>query len=229
MSKLIQNAVIQEVLAEDASASQPEQRVSITLIEARDSLLSTTVDHSESSPKESLIQLAQKMGWRLIRLSGKIPIDKGWPASTGLTVDEAIQHPEKLGIICGEPSGRLFIVDIDGEKPEGLSVTPTVRTGSGGQHLYYHLPEGIELTKASKVNHVAPGVDIRWTGGQIVAPGSIHPDTGGLYNWVPGLSPDDVPMADVPQWVLDVLKTRIKHVPLRIRTRETVRHGSAAR
>jgi hypothetical protein len=42
-------------------------------------------------------------------------MDKGRPISAGLTADEALQHPGNLGIICGEPSERLFIVDIVGD------------------------------------------------------------------------------------------------------------------
>jgi P4 family phage/plasmid primase-like protien len=207
MSKPIEDTIIQEALADRASAQQTDQDDVATQIEASNSLPAIPVNSAELSPRESLIQLAQKMGWRLIRVIGKSPIDKGWPTSSGLTEAEAMRHPGNLGIVCGEPSGRLFIVDIDGERPANLPETPTVITGSGGQHLYYHLPEGIELTKANKVSHVATKVDIRWTGGQVVAPGSIHPETGGLYDWMPGMSPDDVPMVDVPQWVLDGLNT----------------------
>ena len=158
------------------------------------------------SAKRTLVRLARNMGWRLNRLNGKIPIDKGWTTSNGLSSPEALQHSGNLGILCGEPSGRLFIVDIDGERPEGLPETPTVKSGGGGLHLYYHLPDDVVLVNANKICHVAPGVDIRWTGGQIVAPGSIHPGTGRLYNWLPGYSPNKVAFADVPQWIIDKLQ-----------------------
>ena len=157
--------------------------------------------------KSDLITLAQKMGWRLIRVIGKSPIDKGWPTSAGLTADEARWHPGNLGIICGEPSGRLLVVDLDGEHPDNLPMTPTVLTGSGGQHLYYRVPDNVVLISGNTVKKVAPDVDTRWTAGLVVAPGSIHPETGGLYNWMPGLSPYDVPIVDVPQWVIDELLT----------------------
>jgi hypothetical protein len=84
-------------------------------------------------------------------------------------------------------------------------MTPTVLTGSGGQHLYYRVPDNVVLISGNTVKKVAPDVDTRWTAGQIVAPGSIHPETGGLYNWIPGLSPEDVPIADVPDWLIEKL------------------------
>ena len=155
--------------------------------------------------KSDLITLAQKMGWRLIRVIGKSPIDKGWPTSAGLTADEARWHPGNLGIICGEPSGRLLVVDLDGEHPDNLPMTPTVLTGSGGQHLYYRVPDNVVLISGNTVKKVAPDVDTRWTAGLVVAPGSIHPETGGMYNWIPGLSPEDVQIADVPDWLIEKL------------------------
>ena len=211
MSKPIQNETIQQVLPEGT----PQQDHSATPMETGDSILdlSATAVPVEPTEKEALVILAQHMGWRLIQLNGKSPTKKGWTTSNGLSALEALQYPGNLGIICGEPSGRLFIVDIDGERPEGLPVTPTVLTGSGKLHLYYHLPDGLTLVKENTVSVVAHKVDTRGTGGQIVAPGSIHPDTGGLYHWMSDLSPDDVPIVDVPQWVIDKLQAPREKAP----------------
>lgn len=151
-----------------------------------------------------IIDLAHRHGFKLIKLNGKIPIQKAWQKSNGLTPAEAEAHNGNLGVLCGVPSGRLFVVDIDGERPDGLPETPTVRT-SKGIHLYYRLPDGVEIPKANKVGKVAPGVDIRWTGGQVVAPDSVHPETGVVYEWEEGRSPDDIPMAAPPQWIIDAL------------------------
>jgi len=155
----------------------------------------------------TIIDTAARHGWRLIQLNGKIPKAKGWQNSIGLSPEQARKWQDQrgnLGIICGELSNRLFVVDIDGDRPDGLPDTPAVQT-SKGLHLYYRLPDHISLTKANKVGKVAPGVDIRWTGGQVVAPESVHPDTGLIYEWVEGQSPDDIPMAAPPQWIIDAL------------------------
>lgn len=159
------------------------------------------------SERDSFIELAARQGWRLIRVDGKKPRGKGWPDSPGLSQQEALNHRGNLGLICGETSNRLFVVDIDGDIPENLPDTPTVITGSGGRHMYYRLPERILLTKGNQVSRIADKVDTRWTGGQVVAPSSIHPETGKMYRWMPGKSPDDIAIADVPDWIVDALQS----------------------
>lgn len=167
----------------------------------------TANDNQAHYERDSFVDLAARKGWRLIRLRGKIPQDKGWPDSPGLSQQEAQNHTGNLGVICGETSNRLFVVDIDGDIPENLPDTPTVITGSGGLHLYYRLPDGITLTKGNKVSHIADKVDIRWTRGQVVTPGSIHPETGNMYRWMPGKSPDDIAIAEAPEWIVTTLQS----------------------
>ncbi|MEJ3745195.1 bifunctional DNA primase/polymerase [Actinomycetes bacterium KLBMP 9797] len=93
-----------------------------------------------------------------------------------------------IGIACG-PSG-LLVVDLDRPKtaggPDGIDtfgtlceqhhdpdawVTYTVRTGSGGLHLYYrHPPTGPRLRNTQ--GGLGPAVDTRAHGGYVVAAGS---------------------------------------------------------
>jgi hypothetical protein len=86
----------------------------------------------------------------------------------------------RTGRICD-----LAVADIDPRNggrviPELMPPTRCVRTGSGGWHLYYRHPGG---TLAAKM-HDHPGIDIKADGGYIVAPPSIHPDTGQPYRRV---------------------------------------------
>lgn len=160
------------------------------------------------------LHIAAAHGWPLIKLSkptdpgqspGKRPMGNGWQKQDGLTVERAQQllnQGHNIGILCGGRS-RLLVLDIDGDRPEGLPETATVQTGSGGLHLYYHVPEGIDLPKANKCGKVAPSVDVRYTGAQVVYPPSVHAETGALYEWIK--TPDQTPIVDVPQWVLDKL------------------------
>lgn len=112
-----------------------------------------------------------------------------------------------IGLLTGSPSG-LVVLDVDGEEGEaalrGLSrpPTPTVRTGSGGLHLYFRQPAG---TVFRNFVRRLPGLDFRGEGGQVVLPPSLHPG-GGRYAWVEGLSPDDVDPAPCPEWVLELLR-----------------------
>lgn len=49
--------------------------------------------------------------------------------------------------------------------------TLTVRTPSGGLHLYFRLPPG-QQEVSNSVQKLGPGIDVRGKGGYVVAPGS---------------------------------------------------------
>jgi len=49
---------------------------------------------------------------------------------------------------------------------------------------------------------LAPGIDLRGDGGFVVAPPSKH-QSGRRYAWELGASPDDVPLAPTPGWLLE--------------------------
>jgi len=77
------------------------------------------------------------------------------------------------------PGLNYIIVDVDVKggykeslaklKADGLPPTFTVRTPSGGLHLYYRHPGGRVRSQANWM----PGIDIRGNGGQGVGPGSV--------------------------------------------------------
>jgi len=91
-----------------------------------------------------------------------------------------------VGIVTGSISG-ICVLDVDGE--EGMTnlinadleppETLTSRTGGGGWHFIYRLPEGGIRNSAGKI---AEKVDIRGEGGYIVVPPSNH-ISGGIYEW----------------------------------------------
>lgn len=110
-----------------------------------------------------------------------------------------------VGVVTGAVSG-VVVLDVDG--PDGtaslagreLPVTPTVETGSGGRHYYFAHPGGQVPNKV----RVAPGLDVRGDGGYVVAPPSRH-RSGRVYRWVDGRRPDQVPPAQMPGWLLDMI------------------------
>ena len=81
---------------------------------------------------------------------------------------------------------------------------PTVKTGSGGLHIYMKKPEDVSVRDS--LNDEYPGVEFKSFGRQVVAPGSIHPDTKELYTW--SSDPEDlwlgVPLA--PEELLDLAR-----------------------
>jgi len=78
----------------------------------------------------------------------------------------------------------------------------TVRAGTAkGEHLYFGWSEGCE--KLKNWTKPIPDTDIRTTGGYVVAPPSIHPDTGEPYTWI--ISPDNGNLRPFPSWLVDLL------------------------
>ena len=116
-----------------------------------------------------------------------------------------------VGIATGEGSG-IFVFDVDPghggneslaalEAAHGpLPETQRVRTGGGGTHHYFRWP-GFDVRNSA--GRLGPGLDVRGAGGQVVAPPTVHPDTGEEYEWETG---PDVIVAVAPGWLLGRLR-----------------------
>jgi Bifunctional DNA primase/polymerase, N-terminal len=106
------------------------------------------------------------------------------------------------------PAAGILVVDADDagavERLEvrGMPETWLVRTARG-LHYYFRWPTTEHAIHNSE-STVAPGVDIRAYGGLVVAPGTRRSD-GFTYGWEAGHSPEDLPLADLPQWLLTIL------------------------
>jgi len=155
---------------------------------------------------------AHRRSWCLTPLHGKRPVLKNWTNRPHPSLEDVLQWADQgnLGLRTGSASG-VVVIDIDpknGGCLSGLPKTPTVITGSCGRHHYFETPEeGI----GNSVGKIAPGVDVRGDGGQVVYPGSLHPQTGQPYRWADGLSPDDVPLAELPDWISEILEINGYH------------------
>lgn len=94
-----------------------------------------------------------------------------------------------IGIATGRASHGLYVLDVDFAKGANLddlapfvdllelTDTWTVRTGSGGIHLYMRSDEDLPNTAGK----LAPFLDTRGEGGYVVAPPSFNKD--GQYTW----------------------------------------------
>jgi hypothetical protein len=89
--------------------------------------------------------------------------------------------------------------------------TFTVMTGSGKPHFYFKYPQGgVRVGNKSFKHPVYPRhtiYDIRGVGGQVIAAGSIHPETGKLYQ-VERL----IPIAQPPDWLLSCNNDGVMHI-----------------
>ncbi|MCX7178015.1 MAG: AAA family ATPase [Proteobacteria bacterium] len=104
-----------------------------------------------------------------------------------------------IGVPTGSPSG-LIAIDIDirpgcsgmiwlDENSDALPSTRTHRTRSGGLHLLFRVPDGVEIRNSA--SRLAPGVDVRGEGGYIIMPPS------------PGYAiADTEDPAEMPRWLI---------------------------
>ncbi|HAT50435.1 MAG: bifunctional DNA primase/polymerase [Nitrospirae bacterium] len=124
---------------------------------------------------------------------GKHPLVK-WGNEATTDHDQITQWWSKwpkanIGIATGAKSGLVVLdVDVDSGGEASLNKlldqygplpeTIRVKTGSGGEHIYFKHPGGKVGNSASKVG---AGLDIRGDGGYVVAPPSNH--LKGNYQW----------------------------------------------
>lgn len=124
---------------------------------------------------------------------------------------------------CGAVWG-LAVVDLDGPaaalawrawcRSQPCPATWSVRTGSGGTHLWFTIPSTVPLPsrriwglwdQEQKNWRKHCFIELLGDRALVVAPPSRHVDTGMPYAFRPGLGPRDIPQpAPLPAWVLDL-------------------------
>lgn len=148
------------------------------------------------------------------RNAGKHPVRAGWQRGGLTSTADAYaafceEGPDwNVGILTGAPSG-FFVVDVDAEagglesladleRSHGpLPETLTFATGGGGRHLLFAMPAGFDVRNNSR--KLAPGIDVRGTGGMIVAPPSVSGK--GAYRVI-----GERPIADPPTWLEEAVR-----------------------
>lgn len=111
-------------------------------------------------------QAAELIGW--LRQGGNLGICLG---PTQLVLDADPRHFEQ-----GDDPVARFAADMSID----LASVPAVRSGrgDGGRHLYFLKPSGLAVRKDLPGYR---GIDVKTSGGLVVAPGSRHIETGGVY------------------------------------------------
>lgn len=138
----------------------------------------------------------------------KAPVENNWSqwCSQKRPFANSDFFPERAGIACGPASGVL-VLDIDdmckfqewlaAHKLHELPATLTIKTGGTGEryHYYFQYPQDGK----SYGNRSVRGVfDIRGQGGQVLCPGSLHPET-----WMPYVISNLAEIAEAPSWLLN--------------------------
>lgn len=118
----------------------------------------------------------------------KTPLHAGWQSEATTDVEKVAalwggHVPEpNIGIRTG---GEFFVIDLDVKNGVpgvtnwetlmsdhgGVMLTRTVRTPSGGLHLYFAKPS--QLIVPNSAGKIAPGIDVRGDGGFVLGPGSV--------------------------------------------------------
>lgn len=145
---------------------------------------------------------------------GKAPLKTDWRRRPGLSLSEAetfMAAGHNIGVRLNNDD---LIIDVDPrnfaagddaftrfQKEFGLSWAPVVMTGGGGQHWYFRKPEGLKI---KTVLEGYAGIEFKTAGTQIVAAGSIHPETLRLYEFDP-LSDSLSDIAEAPDGLLKCL------------------------
>jgi putative DNA primase/helicase len=162
-----------------------------------------------------------KRGWKVFPLDGKRPyegtngfhdastdlkqIRRWWKEYPSANVGLACDHQRGPIVIdldkpnANEVSAKDFIAELD------LPETRSAQSRKGRLHLYFDAPiDPIEITRRIRPFKHDSGkkyaLDILGTGGYVVAPPSIHPDTGQPYRWT-----SKIARAPFPAHVLDII------------------------
>jgi hypothetical protein len=135
-------------------------------------------------------------------------------------------HATGYGIACGRGPEPLIGIDLDRKngvdgvnelqrlaRAHGFAVphTVTVRTPSGGFHLWFTGPSGVKVPNSA--GRLAPGIDVRGTAGYLVGPGSMTP--AGVYALHPDLHEPTVYPIPAPLLRLILPPAPVRPVPAR--------------
>lgn len=152
---------------------------------------------------DEALRYAQR-GWPVFPLLGKVPVTRhGFhDATTDAGEIVAMFAGTDLNVGISTGAAGLLVVDLDSDDAvdwwQRQGPVPTLIATTGrGQHWYY------AGTGPSSAGRIAPGVDTRGAGGYVVAPPSIHPTTGGRYEWA-----HEAEVADLPEGLRALLSPR---------------------
>ncbi len=119
-----------------------------------------------------------------------------WP-SANLGIPTGVASGFVVLDVDPRPGGRESLLELEQEHGK-LPDTVEATTGGGGRHFMFRTPNGV---LKNSVGRVGDGLDIRGDGGYVVVAPSNH-HSGGSYQWVKDRAPGNLPLADMPNWLL---------------------------
>lgn len=163
-----------------------------------------------------LIPLHRPADMRDGKPMGKAPIDTNWTKRNYDGQDAAVwmASGQNVGVRLRAsdlvvdvdprnfPPSRNTFVELCGAYGIDASSWPHVHTGGGGEHYYLKKPASVAVVGELKDY---PGVEFKTLGRQVVASGSIHPETRAYYSVDPIDDAINNP-PDVPDALLEAIK-----------------------
>ena len=146
---------------------------------------------------------------------GKHPMGDQWQHRATCDETEILSwydtgKPTNIGLLLGPRSG---VVDVELDGPEAKEAwdnlglgeiwTPTYTAGRG-PHRLFKWDESLPAVAVRKVLGIEVRIGNGGNAAQSVIPPSTH-HTGKVYEWVPGLSPDDVELQPLPERLVNLL------------------------
>ena len=146
---------------------------------------------------------------------GKHPVGEQWQLRTTSDEDEVLSwfdggKPVNIGLLLGPRSG---VVDVELDGPEAIKAwndlglgeiwTPTYTAGRG-PHRLFRWSEELPAVAVRKVLGIEVRIGNGGNAAQSVIPPSTH-HTGKVYEWVSGMSPDDVELQPLPERLVNLL------------------------
>lgn len=179
-----------------------------------------------------IANIINNWGFVVIPLEGKISTIKKWQTYDNKIGLQAVQQRVyfsnsyiNIGVLTGKPS-NIIVVDIDNKndglieweklcKKYGKPNTFTIKSGSGGYHYYFKYTESVSKfrNKIKSINN--KGIDLKTTGGYVVFPFSVHPETKNYYSFENFELSSDTSQAmpemiDMPEWLIEELSANEK-------------------
>lgn len=125
-----------------------------------------------------------------------------WP-----TANVAIRTGAASGLVVIDidppHGGDVSLAGLTAQHPDDVPAV-SVRTGSGGSHIYLAHPGGVVRNTAGRLGD---GIDVRGDGGYVIAPPSRHP-SGGTYAWASSGPTIGTP----PAWLVAALQPLARHI-----------------